>query len=105
MAKAALTVYKALGLAAYSRADFIYDDEGNFWFIEINTLPGHDAHEPRAAGGRRARVRLPELARGNRFLHGEIRMIGMTVAKVAEHTGGTLCGGGGERPVTGRGAG
>ena len=28
-------------------------------------------------------------------------MIGMTVAKVAEHTGGTLCGGGGERPVTG----
>ena len=40
MAKAALTVYKALGLAAYSRADFIYDGEGNFWFLEINTLPG-----------------------------------------------------------------
>jgi len=40
LAKAALTVYKALGLAAYSRADFIYDDEGNFWFLEINTLPG-----------------------------------------------------------------
>lgn len=32
-------------------------------------------------------------------------MIGMTVAKVAEHTGGTLCGGGGERPVTGADAG
>lgn len=25
-------------------------------------------------------------------------MIGMTVAKVAEHTGGTLCGGGGAAP-------
>lgn len=40
LAKAALTVYNALGLAAYSRADFIYDDKGNFWFLEINTLPG-----------------------------------------------------------------
>ena len=25
---------------AYSRADFIYDAEGKFWFLEINTLPG-----------------------------------------------------------------
>lgn len=40
LAKAALTVYNALGLAAYSRADFIYDAEGRFWFLEINTLPG-----------------------------------------------------------------
>ena len=40
LAKAALTVYNALGLAAYSRADFIYDEDGNFWFLEINTLPG-----------------------------------------------------------------
>lgn len=40
LAKAALTVYNALGLAAYSRADFILDEAGNFWFLEINTLPG-----------------------------------------------------------------
>lgn len=40
LAKAALTVYDALGLSAYSRADFIYDTEGKFWFLEINTLPG-----------------------------------------------------------------
>ena len=38
--EAALKVFEALGLAAYSRADFIYDDEGRFWFLEINTLPG-----------------------------------------------------------------
>ncbi|HBR09041.1 MAG TPA: D-alanine--D-alanine ligase, partial [Clostridiales bacterium] len=25
---------------AYSRADYIYDKEGRFWFLEINTLPG-----------------------------------------------------------------
>ncbi len=37
---AAMTVFHALGLSAVSRADFIYDDEGRFWFLEINTLPG-----------------------------------------------------------------
>lgn len=37
---AAITVFEALDLSAYSRADFIYDDEGRFWFLEINTLPG-----------------------------------------------------------------
>lgn len=38
--QAALTVYRALGLAVYSRADFIVDQEGTPWFLEINTLPG-----------------------------------------------------------------
>ncbi len=37
---AAIRVFEALGLAAYSRADFIYDEDGQFWFLEINTLPG-----------------------------------------------------------------
>ena len=38
--KAALTVYHALGLSVYSRADFILDENGTPWFLEINTLPG-----------------------------------------------------------------
>ena len=38
--QAALTVYHALGLSVYSRADFIVDQEGTPWFLEINTLPG-----------------------------------------------------------------
>ncbi len=33
-------VFAALGLSAYSRADFIVDDAGVPWFLEINTLPG-----------------------------------------------------------------
>ena len=37
---AATAVYDALRLKVYSRADFIYDDVGEFWFLEINTLPG-----------------------------------------------------------------
>ena len=35
-----ITVYEALRLKSYSRADFIYDANGDFWFLEINTLPG-----------------------------------------------------------------
>lgn len=38
--QAALTVYRALGLAVYARADFIVDEAGTPWFLEINTLPG-----------------------------------------------------------------
>ena len=37
---AALTVFRVLGLAVYSRADFIVTEDGTPWFLEINTLPG-----------------------------------------------------------------
>lgn len=40
LGQAALTVYRALGLSVYSRADFIVDEAGTPWFLEINTLPG-----------------------------------------------------------------
>lgn len=40
MGKDALKLFKALGLSVYSRADFILDEEGNHWCLEINTLPG-----------------------------------------------------------------
>ena len=35
-----LRLHRALGLRAYSRADFILDSEGRAWCLEINTLPG-----------------------------------------------------------------
>jgi D-alanine-D-alanine ligase len=37
---AALRLHKALGLAVYSRADFILDAQGRAWCLEVNTLPG-----------------------------------------------------------------
>ena len=40
VARQAETVFHALGLSVYSRADFILDEKGVFWFLEINTLPG-----------------------------------------------------------------
>lgn len=36
----ALTAHRALGLAGYSRSDFILDANGNFTILEVNTLPG-----------------------------------------------------------------
>lgn len=36
----AKTAYRLLGLSGVARADFIVDDAGSAWFLEINTLPG-----------------------------------------------------------------
>ena len=40
LGEAALRLHRALGLSVYSRADFILDDEGRAWCLEVNTLPG-----------------------------------------------------------------
>ncbi|WP_108249235.1 D-alanine--D-alanine ligase family protein [Planctomonas deserti] len=39
-AAAAITVHETLGLRHISRVDFIVDDEGTPWFLEVNVLPG-----------------------------------------------------------------
>lgn len=36
----ALKLHRALGLSVYSRTDFILDEEGKAWCLEVNTLPG-----------------------------------------------------------------
>ena len=38
--EAALKLHEALGLSVYSRTDFILDNEGRAWCLEVNTLPG-----------------------------------------------------------------
>ena len=38
--EAALTVFRAIGLSVYARADFIVASDGTPYFLEINTLPG-----------------------------------------------------------------
>ena len=40
LGEAALKLHHALGLAVYSRADFILDNAGRAWCLEVNTLPG-----------------------------------------------------------------
>ena len=40
MGEAARALHRALGLSVYSRTDFILDEKGRAWCLEINTLPG-----------------------------------------------------------------
>ena len=40
LCEAAVRAHEALGLAVYSRSDFILDKEGRAWWLEVNTLPG-----------------------------------------------------------------
>ena len=40
MGEATLRLHRALGLEVYSRADFVLDEDGRAWCLEINTLPG-----------------------------------------------------------------
>ena len=40
MGELALKLHRALGLRSYSRTDFILDEKGRIWCLEINTLPG-----------------------------------------------------------------
>ena len=39
----AATAYRTLGLSGIARADFIVDERGTPWFLEINTIPGMTA--------------------------------------------------------------
>jgi D-alanine-D-alanine ligase len=40
MGELALKLHRTLGLAAYSRTDFILDEAGRPWCLEVNSLPG-----------------------------------------------------------------
>lgn len=39
-----LALAKAMGVRHLARADFMLDDDGTAWFLEINTLPGFTDH-------------------------------------------------------------
>ena len=36
----ALKLHRGLGLSVYSRSDFLLDENGQAWCLELNTLPG-----------------------------------------------------------------
>ena len=43
MGALALKLHRTLGLEVYSRTDFLLDDNGKFWCLEVNSLPGMTA--------------------------------------------------------------
>ena len=58
---AAIRAHKALGCSGVSRSDFILDEEGRFWLLETNTLPGMTATSLLPDAARAAGMTFPEL--------------------------------------------
>ena len=61
LSEAALRFHRALGLAVYSRSDFILDSEGRAWCLEVNTLPGLTPSSLIPKAAREAGIEYPEL--------------------------------------------
>lgn len=61
MASMAVTLYEALNLSVYSRADFILDNDGKAWCLEINTLPGMTANSLFPKAAKHANISYEEL--------------------------------------------
>ena len=57
----ALRAHRALKLTNYSRIDFRMDDDGGFWCLEANTLPGMTANSLLPKGARAAGIPFPDL--------------------------------------------
>ncbi len=57
----ALKTHRALKLSGYSRVDFRLDDDGTFWCLEANTLPGMTAASLFPKGAAAAGTSFPEV--------------------------------------------
>ena len=57
----ALKAHRALKLSGYSRIDFRLDEEGTFWCLEANTLPGMTSASLFPKGAAAAGISFPEL--------------------------------------------
>jgi len=44
MQQLSLTAFRAVGAHGWGRVDFMLDDAGRPWFIEVNTVPGLTDH-------------------------------------------------------------
>lgn len=54
---------KVMGIRHLARADFMLDDEGNAWFLEINTAPGFTDHSLVPKAAKHEGIEMPELCR------------------------------------------
>ena len=59
--KHALAAHRALKLGAYSRVDFRRDQQGGFWCLEVNSLPGLTATSLLPQAARAAGIDFPTL--------------------------------------------
>ncbi len=58
---AAVTLVRALGVRHLGRVDFLLDDEGTAWLLEVNTMPGFTGHSLLPMAARAAGMEMPAL--------------------------------------------
>ena len=58
----ALQAFHSLGCESWGRVDFIRGRLGEFWILEVNTVPGMTSHSLVPTAARAAGIELPELA-------------------------------------------
>ena len=56
-----MRAFEAIGLRGWGRVDFMVDDDGQPWLIEINTVPGMTDHSLVPMAARHAGIDFPEL--------------------------------------------
>ena len=61
--KGALEAFRILGGRGWGRVDFLMDEEGNHYFLEVNTAPGMTDHSLVPMGARMAGMEYPALVR------------------------------------------
>ena len=57
----AVLAHRSLGCEELSRADFLLDDRGNYWLLEVNSMPGMTQNSLYPDAARHANMPMPEL--------------------------------------------
>ncbi len=57
----ALTAFETIGCEGFGRVDFMQDQQGRFWLLEVNTLPGMTDHSLLPMSAREAGLGFDEL--------------------------------------------
>ncbi len=61
--RSALEAFRILGGRGWGRVDFLMDEQGNHYFLEVNTAPGMTDHSLVPMAARAAGLEYPELVR------------------------------------------
>ncbi len=61
LAALARRAFDVVGASGWGRVDFMLDDDGTAWFLEVNTIPGMTSHSLVPMAARQAGIDFPEL--------------------------------------------
>jgi D-alanine-D-alanine ligase len=73
----ALSAFNAIGVESWGRVDFMRDQNGHYWIIEINTIPGMTDHSLVPMAAKAAGMSFEELV-WNILLQSKFKRAGVT---------------------------